>query len=207
MTAMRDIGDIKRAGPSGESAMMTKEVTPILKSLGWKVFTDDVGDKYSHYDLPDRVVQIIYGVRRGSDHQELGTTLSVSTEAFSTACASILGRRSSYSPLVRAWTGIHIRASEILHEHVCQASDDAIVWARDQNLDKALRAHAELPTNAPGARPVWHLAALALLGDVEKLKFYQASFEAEDQPGFVSYVTKDYIDRAVLLASNIVSGA
>ena len=48
-----------------------------------------------------------------------------------------------------------------------------------------------------GARPVWHLAALVVLGDLEKLKFYQASFEAGDRLGFVKYITKNYIDSAV----------
>jgi len=39
-----------------------------------------------------------------------------------------------------------------------------------------------------------------LLGDVAKLKSYQTSFVAGDRLGFVNYVTKDYIDRAVALA-------
>ncbi|MDN3719635.1 hypothetical protein QW131_11790 [Roseibium salinum] len=72
-------------------------------------------------------------------------------------------------------------------------------------MDKALRDHAALPTNAPGARPIWHLAALALLGDVAKLKFYQASFEAGDRLGFVNYVTKDYIDRTVSFAERLAA--
>jgi hypothetical protein len=180
--------------------MKTKEVTPILKSLGWKAFTDEVGDKYTHYELPDRIVQIIYGVCKTTDHQKFESTISLSTGNFSKACASICEDDENYSPLIRAWTGIHIRASEILEEHVIQASKEAIAWAKEQDLDKALQDHAALPTNAPGARPIWHLAALALLGDVAKLKSYQASFEAGDRLGFVNYVTKDFIDRAVALA-------
>lgn len=70
---------------------------------------------------------------------------------------------------------------------------------------QALHDHAALPTDAPGARPIWHLAALALLGDVAKLKPYQASFEAGDRLGFVPYITKDYIDRAVTLAEELAS--
>lgn len=180
--------------------MKTKDVTSILKALGWKAFTDEVGDKYTHYDLPDRVVQIIYGVLKAPDHQELEATLSFSTWPFSKACSTIRGRGGSYSPLIRAWTGIHIRAPEILEEHVHHASGEAIAWAEAQDLDKALRDHAALPTNAPGARPIWHLAALALLGDVAKLNSYQASFEAGDRLGFVNYVTKDYIERALSIA-------
>ena len=95
---------------------------------------------------------------------------------------------------------------EILEMHVRQASDEAIAWAQEQDLGKALRGHAALPTNAPGARPIWHLAALALLGGVAKLKSYQVSFEAGDRLGCVNYVTKDYIDRAVFLAEELVAG-
>lgn len=78
------------------------------------------------------------------------------------------------------------------------------MWAEAQDLDKALWDHAALPTNAPGARPIWHLAALALLGDVMKLKSYQASCAAGDRLRFVNYITKDYIDRAVALAEELV---
>lgn len=52
----------------------------------------------------------------------------------------------------------------------------------------------------PGAAGVWQLAALALLGRTAKLKSYQASFAAGNRIGFVNYITKDYIDRAVALA-------
>ena len=45
--------------------------------------------------------------------------------------------------------------------------------------------------------------ALALLGDIAKLKSYQASFEGGDRLGFVPYVTKGYIDRAVSLAEEL----
>lgn len=180
--------------------MKTKEATLILKSLGWKAFTDEVGDKYTHYHLVDRVVEIIYGVRKAPDHQEFESTLSLSTTAFSNACLAVDPGYGNYAPLICAWTDIHICAPEILEEHVQQASEEAIEWAHEQDLEKALRDHSDLPTDSPGARPIWHLAALALLGNVAKLKSYQVSFENGDRLGFVNYVTKDYIDRALALA-------
>ncbi|WP_416172517.1 DUF6990 domain-containing protein [Agrobacterium salinitolerans] len=75
--------------------MRTKEITQVLKSLGWKAFTDEVGDKYINYYLPDRVAQIIYGVRKIPDHQELESTLSLSTGTFSKACSTTRGRGGS----------------------------------------------------------------------------------------------------------------
>lgn len=178
-----------------------------LESLGWAIRTDEVGDKSALYSLSDRVAWIVYGLDRIRDQQKFGAMLSVSTDEFSKACSEIRGERRSGYPLVRAWKGPDIRAPEILEEHVRQASEEAIAWAAAQDLDKALRDHAALPTNAPGARPIWHLAALALLGDVAKLKSYQTSFAAGDRLGFVNYVTKDYIDRAVALAEELAAGA
>lgn len=186
--------------------MRTRDVTPVLKALGWKAYTDEVGDKYTHYELSDRVVEIIYSVRRGLDHQDFRAMLSVSTDAFSIAYKRIdneTGLTLLSSSLERA----DIRASEILEDHVRQASEEAIAWAKEQDLAAGLQKHAALPTTAPGTGPVLHLAALAVLRDVTKLKSYQASWAAGDRLGFVPYVTKDYIDRAVSLAEEFVTGA
>lgn len=180
--------------------MNMKQATQILKTLGWLTYTDEVGDKFAHYILDDRIVRIIYGLDRIRDQQKFGAMLSLATDDFSAACLAIDPGYGNDAPFVRAWNGLDLRGPEILEEHIRKASEEAIAWAQGQDLDKALRDHAALPTNAPGARPIWHLAALALLGDVAKLKSYQASFEAGDRLGFVNYVTKDYIDRAVALA-------
>jgi len=180
--------------------MNTKEVTKALKSLGWSIYTDEVGDKVAHFILPDRVVDIVYGIDKIKGQQKFGAMLSLSTDAFSGACSSVAGEQTHFYPLVRAWSGLDIRASEILEEHIRQASDEAIAWAKEQDLDKALREYADLPTDAPGARPIWHLATLALSGDLSKLKFYQARFTVGDRLGFVPYVTEEYIERAVALA-------
>ena len=187
--------------------MKMNEVTQILTALGWSIHVDEVGDKVAHFALSDRVVDIIYGIRKFSQDEQFEATLSTSTSTFSVACIGIRGGGGKYTPLVRAQKGLRIRAPEILPEHIRQASDEAIAWAREQDLDKALRDHAALPTNAPGGRPIWHLAALAVLGDVAKLKSYQASFEGGDRLGFVPYVTKDYIDRAVEIAGKFAAHA
>lgn len=187
--------------------MNMKEAAQVLKSLGWVIRTDEVGDKVAQFTLFDRIVDIIYSLDRIRDEQKFGAMLSVSTDDFSKACSAISGRKPKFYPLARAWKGPDIRSSEILEEHVRRASDEAIAWALEQDLDKALRNHAALPTNAPGARPIWHLAALAVLGDAAKLKFYQSSFEAGDRLGFVPYVTQDYIDRAVEMAREYAARA
>ena len=185
--------------------MNIREVTKVLKSLGWLAYTDDVGDKYTRFLLPDRTIQLIYGVRKYGQEQQLEVMQSLSSDGFSQACLTVDVGYGDDAPLVRDRMGSCIQVPEILEEHVRQASDGAIAWAQEQDLDKALREYAALPTTAPGARPVWHLGALAVLGDVHRLKSYQASFESGDRLGFVNYVTKDYIDRAVILAEQNAS--
>ena len=183
--------------------MKIVEITNVLKSLGWSISRDEVGDRLASYRLSDRTADIIYGLKKVPDKQQLWVMRSTSTDAFSSACAKVDPGYGMSAPLVTPWNNPDIRASSILEEHVRLASEEAILWAREQDLEKALREHADLPTGAPGARPIWHLAALALLGDIAKLKSYQASFEGGDRLGFVPYVTKGYIDRAVSLAEEL----
>lgn len=180
--------------------MKTKDVTQVLKSLGWSIRTDEVGDKVAYYKLPDRTVCTIYGIRNFSDDQQLDGTLSLSTDAFSKACFTIRDRGSRYADLATLWNGWKISAPEITEAHVHQASEACITWAKAQDLNAALQEKIALPTSAPGTAPVLHLGALVVAGDIEKLKSYQASFAAGDRLGFAPYITRDYIDRAVALA-------
>lgn len=171
-----------------------------LKKIGWTIARDEVGDHYSLIEIYGRIVQIIFGVRNIRGEQRLETLVSVSTKKFSSSCSYVAGENVSYSSLVVNWVGLGVSAPKLDESHVRLASDRAIAWAADQDLDQALLNLSKLPTSAPGAQPVQHLAALVLLGEIKKLKFYQKKFEAGDRLGFVPYITKDYIDRAVALA-------
>jgi hypothetical protein len=146
------------------------------------------------------MVDLVYVVRKYGQEQQLEVDITASTKAFSQACQAVDPGYGSCAPLIRSREGLSYQVPVVTDEHVRQASEQAIAWAQEQDLAKALLDHAALPTNAPGAKPIWHLAALAVLGDVAKLKCYQASFAGGDRLGFVPYVTKDYIDRAVALA-------
>lgn len=182
--------------------MNIKEATDALKVIGWVTGKDDVGDRNAKLHLADRSARIIYGIERIRDRQKFSAMLSVTTDIFSIACKHIYPDSYNDSPLIRAFKGVTLYAPELTGEHIRQISDQCIAWAKEQDLEAGLLAHAELPTTAPGARPIWHLAALAVIGDVEKLKFYQISFADGDRLGFVPYITKDHIDRALKFASD-----
>lgn len=177
--------------------MNMKEVCKQLEQIRWRIETDEVGDKDAIFDLPDRQVRIIPDIRCIRGEQRLAASPTLSTEKFSDVCAKIRANGASYTPLIRAWKGIKLKVPEVQIEHVAHLSDEAIAWAKQQDLTTALLEHAGLPTNAPGARPIWHLAALAILGDVSKLRSYHSSFTCGDRLGFVNYVTSDYIERAL----------
>jgi len=185
--------------------MRTKEATEVIKSIGWKAYKDEVGDRGAYFILPDRIIDIIYDVQELFHRQKFRVILSVSTDEFSEACRKVQNDRERYSALIvaRNWEGIY--APEIKEEHIHQASQQAIDWAKEQDLQQALLKHAALPTDAVGTGPALHLSALVLLEDIEKLKFYQTSFGAGNRLGFVPYITKDYIDRAVMLAEQKIS--
>ena len=177
--------------------MKKKDVLNQLELIGWRIEEDEEGDKDASFDLSDRQIRFIPDIRRIGGEQQLAASPTLSTDNFSNICAIIAADGSSYTPLIRVWKGIKIKVPEVQIEHVARISDEAIAWAKQQDLPAALLVHAGLPTNAPGARPIWHLAALAILGDVSKLRSYHSSFAAGDRLGFVNYVTSDYIERAL----------
>lgn len=65
-----------------------------------------------------------------------------------------------------------------------------------------MAAYRALPTDSKGARPLRHLAALAITGDIGRLAKYQRRFEQGDRLGFVPYITAEMLERALLLAQD-----
>ena len=182
--------------------MKIGHVADILKTLGWELSRVD-GDRVAEYGLPDRTVSIWYSLKHPPDEQLLILIPSVRESVFSRVCAEIGDRDAWIYPSVTTRCFPSITVPEILEQHVRQGSETVIAWAREQDLDEALREHAALPTNSRGTLPIKHFAALALTGDVDRLKSYQASLDAGDRLGFVPYITRDHIDRALQLAESL----
>lgn len=184
--------------------MNVKQVASSLTAIGWSVGRDNVGDFFAERDLGDRRIQMVFGIRKLSEETVLYCVLSVTTEVFSNACAEIYGDRSQKlgAPLVRAWRSPELRAKEIGEAEVKALSAAAWQWAVEQDLRQAIIDYSRLPTSAPGARPIWHLAALSILRDAERLEAYLTSMKAGDRLGFVNYVSVDMIARALKLAQS-----
>lgn len=187
--------------------MQQKEVFEAFRELGWTLARHD-GERVCLKNFSDRVLSIVPQLRKMSDKQKLNTNPSVSTDEFSAFCTKISERPKSGEPLA-----VDLSAEATFYSPSFSLADLKKIdkklssWAQTQDLNKSLADLIELPTDAVGALPLRHLAALAITGDVEKLKSYQASFEVGDRLGFVPYVTKDYIDRAVKLAEETVANS
>lgn len=181
--------------------MKEDQLEPTILSLGWIIDEDELNDAFANYILEDRVVQWIFSFDKIRGQQKIGGMLSLSTDKFSDACSIIFGEDKSYYPLVRSLKNIDVRAENLTVNNVKEASDSALIWAQCQNLENALKEYSLLPTSAPGARPIWHLAALAILGDVEKLQTYHDGFRNGEHLGFAPYIGMEHINRALAISS------
>ncbi len=67
--------------------MRTKDVTEILKTLGWEPYRAEDGSMFAHYHLPDRIVGISYDV---VDYGEDGGKFRLSAD-LTTVLIALLG--------------------------------------------------------------------------------------------------------------------
>ncbi|WP_375685544.1 DUF6990 domain-containing protein [Bartonella sp. TT110JLCBS] len=63
--------------------MQTKDVTEILKRLGWEPYRDNVGDTFAHYHLPDYIVGIGYDIKNyGESGKEFRLSAKLTTASY-----------------------------------------------------------------------------------------------------------------------------
>ncbi|KAF1684537.1 hypothetical protein B1992_15005 [Pseudoxanthomonas broegbernensis] len=179
--------------------MKDKVVLSILQELGWKCGKDEAGDVYCQLEQGGKQLQIIPTIRKLSDHFRVSLMPSISTKEFSAAAAQIFGEPIDHEPIIVS----NLRDEKIpsvAREDVVRLAERALSWASMQDVEAGLAAYRSLPTDAKGARPLRHLAALALSGDVGRLHGYKESFDQGDRMGFVPYITAKMIERAISIA-------
>lgn len=181
--------------------MKEKDILPFLNGLGWKCSKDEAGDYFCLMDIGCIEVQIIPSIGKRSDYFRVSFMPSVSVKAFTEAVSFILGEAKNYVPVIVS-NDIPEKISGFSFDDVKRLSEQAISWASAQNLEEGLAAYRALPTDSKGAMPLRHLAALAIACDVDRLASYKRSFDQGDRLGFVPYITKDMIERALLIASD-----
>ena len=179
--------------------MDKKDISEHLTSWGWQVKKDNVGDKSGNLSLPDREVRVDWTIRGSYRRKTQKIVLSpaISTIDFSKMACHIYGTKSyEVWPMQVLLNGPSREEETINVDHLKAVSEEAIAWAKSQDLNVCLKKYANLPTDASGNAPLKHLTSLALLRDLGTLKHYQDSFENGDRLGFVPYIKKDFIYRA-----------
>ncbi|MFD1246012.1 DUF6990 domain-containing protein [Paralysiella testudinis] len=181
--------------------MKQNEVFSILESKKWVCSKDEVGDRFCLFTIDEIIVHIIPVLNKRNDYVRISFMPSVSTKEFSKAISFIDGgKQGNYSILSE--NKIPEKKTEVTLEDIIRLSDDAIIWAKSQDINNELLKLTKLPTNSPGSMPLHHLAALAITGNLTKLEVYSTSFANGERLGFVPYITLEMISRAIFLARN-----
>ena len=175
------------------------DIDDLLKQSGWESI-NFAGSPGGLYTLPDRFIETLYSVIKHEEGVDVRLSLTVSTQEFSNACTIISGRDENNSSLISLIGGTCITDVSINEGRFPSLLSEFVKWGREKDLKNAIVEHSQRPTNSAGATPLWHLASLSLLGEIDKLKFYKKSFQSGNRLGFVNYITEDYIDRAINLA-------
>lgn len=179
--------------------MNIDEVVEIFKQAGW---TPKLRvDHYAEKEVDDRIVRILFKFKDLGVCQKFEASYSIKNAEFSSAVKEVEGGRSEYNDLLKVCKNkARFQGPKITREHIEMTCTSAIAWAMSVDISQRYEALCDLDPSTPGAAGVWHLAALALKKCTGKLTSYQVRFEAGDDCGFIPFITKTYIDRALELA-------
>lgn len=180
--------------------MKIKDVVKTLKELGWLPKLNL--SRYAEKALSDRTANFSFRLNDLTVYQTFRANFSIKSKEFTRAVKTIEGR-AEFNDLLKIdfHESLYFEEVEITKKHIEIACERAIAWATCIDIDERYTELCEIDPSTPGAAGVWHLAALALKGRVDRLAAYQSRFETGDNCGFVNFITKDYIDRAVKLAA------
>ena len=179
--------------------MTETEACAILQAQGWACGKDEVGDLFCIRCLGNIQIQIIPTIGKRSDHFRVSLMPSISSTEFSDAVAFIFGKGKDFSPVIVS-NETPQKLETICADDIVELSDRALSWAQNQDIDTGLALYRSLPTDAKGAMPLRHLAALAIAQDVDQLEDYKQSFKQSERLGFVPYITVEMIERSLLIS-------
>ncbi|WP_375640879.1 MULTISPECIES: DUF6990 domain-containing protein [unclassified Bartonella] len=203
-----------------DEILTIESATGLLKSLGWSVEIEGKGDYLATLFLPDREVQFLYNEKRVEEFSPFDRGLLIMSGIFAAACQTINPHNSGVVPTVFmnfVPNGLEIFEEKVSAQLLKKALDKTLKWTmEDDSLHEMFRSQYGIPPwekdslswatdgdveFAPYA--LLHLAALALLGDVETLASYDESFTAGDQLGFDETIEKVYLERAMVIAQEV----
>ena len=179
--------------------MNTEEVFSILEGIGWTCKRDEVGDRFCVCQAGENFVQIIPSIKRRSDHFRVSFMPSVSIEEFSRVVSVVSGNKRYFVPVI-------IRSSPpdklgfFTRDDVVRMASEIRAWGEGQDVSAGIASMAELSSSVKGDMALRHIAALAFLGDIERLSRYKQELSTGAACFSVSYINQDMIDRALEIA-------
>ncbi|WP_375680327.1 MULTISPECIES: DUF6990 domain-containing protein [unclassified Bartonella] len=203
-----------------DEILTIESATGLLKSLGWSVEIEGKGDYLATLFLPDREVQFLYNEKRVEEFSPFDRGLLIMSGIFAAACQTINPHNSGVVPTVFmnfVPNGLEIFEEKVSAQRLKKALDKTLKWTmEDDSLHEMFRSQYGIPPwekdslswatdgdveFAPYA--LLHLAALALLGDVETLASYDESFTAGEKLGFDETIEKVHLERAMVIAQEV----
>lgn len=190
--------------------MNKRDISTELKKLGWIYIKDENNDKYFLKNYEDLQVILTPKLEKRGEIFYFSLDPSVSSRKFSEICNYLICEEREFYYLISRYGLLApplekgLPESEFEFINVDIFNDllaEASIWAKYQEIDKALQYYAEAPTTWPGIAPIYHLAALVIQENKERLKHYQQSFLEGNRLGFVPYITDEVINRAVQLVN------
>lgn len=181
--------------------MNTKEVVETFRELGWIPKLNV--DRYAEREFGDRVAEVLFKFKSLGEYQKFEASYAIRCAEFTAAVKEVEGRRSEFNDMLKdnLKDTLSVMEPEITREHIETACANAIDWAMSVDIEERYNELCDLDPATPGAAGIWHLAALALKRHSDRLIHYQSRFEIGDNCGFVNFIGKDHIDRAVALAN------
>ena len=79
-------------------------------------------------------------------------------------------------------------------EHYLQEIE---IWAQQQDIEAGLQKYCAIPFDTKGIYPLYHLAALAVTGQIAQLEEYINNFKKGNKITFSNYIKQDFIKRAL----------
>ncbi len=179
--------------------MRTKDVTEILKGLGWESYRAEDGSMFAHYHFPDRIVGISYDVvDYGEEGGKFRLSADLTTAAYCLAWEYASGEVSQdkyEDTLFSAKEDFNVTASDLSESHVKESLNRVIAWAKAQDIEQKLREKAANHS----------AVAEALLGDIKALKSSEFTPQLH-VPEFADYKTIGWIERLILFAQAYKNG-
>ncbi|MET3590511.1 hypothetical protein ABID23_001627, partial [Bartonella silvatica] len=207
-----ELDDVLARKKPRKKLMSITAASRIFKTQGW--FAMDPGKMW--LALPDRFVVLNFGLGYLKDKYNVHIEADTSTEAISLACNYIhydredkpRSFRTIYKPFQTIGGGIYsgidncidVCVEMVNEQELIKISERVIQWARAQDLEMAVENKTLFQEYSYYPDIPWHLACLALTGQIDVLKSYQNSLAMGKIPEHLQSLDEEleeYINRAI----------